>query len=90
MKAKWMVGCDNGVLLCCTSVLYDGLRSTKIAVDEGATVWANGCGWLFCKDDWPRRVLKRKELSTMLQLGGCLIVINLKGNKVVGANAKLY
>ena len=66
MKTKWMIGCKNGVSFCCTSVLYDGLRSTKIAVDGSAAVGTNGCNGLFNKDDWSWGVLKRKEVGAML------------------------
>ena len=53
-EAKEMVSCDNGVLLRCPDILYDGLRLTKFAVDRGVAVWTNGWSGLLNKNDWPR------------------------------------
>ena len=47
-----MVGSDNGVLLRCPGILYNGLRLAKFAVDRGVAVWTDGLCGLLDESDW--------------------------------------
>ncbi len=84
-----MVSCNNGVSKLAPCFLNKWPGWTKAAVNTCAAVGTNGWCGLLIEGYGCERDVRGVKVCAVVQLCGYLIVIKLKCNEVIGADAKL-